>query len=356
MTLKTVAAAGRLMLVVGLMAMTAACATVVGGTSQDVLIESEPRGAECRLDRLGSSIGLVRPTPGRINVSRSKDSVIVSCNLDGYEQSNEVLVSSFTGATLGNILIGGLVGVAIDAASGANNKYPDRVMIVLTPSVFPTDEARDAHYAGIRQRIETGANAEIALINSRCSSTNRELCNVDVKNLTDARDKALADLDKRRLAARVVPGAAMPVSSATSSAPARYADGSFVLPSVAAAQAAAPAPAVVPVAAQPAAPAPAPPATPQSFEGKWVGKVGEFDVEMNINGSTGKFTANCHRFQVPTSVDFQLSPDGSYRFYLRPLGVSGSGSERRDVIGKLPDMSISTNFTCAGGTGTLRKL
>lgn len=205
MTLKSVAAAGRLMLVVGLMATTAACATVVGGTTQDVLVESEPRGAECKVDRLGANLGVVRPTPGRVNISRSKDNVVVSCTLDGYEQSNEVLVSSFTGATLGNILIGGLVGVVVDAASGANNKYPDRVMVVLTPAAFPNDAARDAHYAGIRQRIEQGTDAEIALINSRCSSTNRELCNVDVKNLTEARDRALADLERRRLAARVVP-------------------------------------------------------------------------------------------------------------------------------------------------------
>lgn len=355
MTLNTVAAASRLMMAVGLMAMTAACATVVGGTSQDVLIESEPRGAECRLDRLGSSIGLVRPTPGRINVSRSKDSVIVSCNLDGYEPSNEVLVSSFTGATLGNILIGGLVGVAIDAASGANNKYPDRVMIVLTPSVFPSDEARDAHYAGIRQRIETGANAEIALINSRCSSTNRELCNVDVKNLTDARDKALADLDKRRLAARVVPGAAMPVSSA-SAAPARYADGSFVLPSVAAAQAAAPVatpvavPAVTPVAAQPAAPA-----APVTPEGKWVGTAGDFDVTLDIRGSQGTITALCRRLQATSSGEFSVTADGTYRFFLGIAGTQSPG-DRREVSGRLPQITIATNHTCTGGTGTLRKL
>lgn len=199
------AAIGRLVVAVGLLSMTAACATVVGGTTQDVLVESEPSGADCKVDRLGANIGVVRPTPGRVNVSRSKDNVIVSCSLDGYEQSNEVLASSFTGATVGNLLLGGLVGVVVDAASGANNKYPDRVMVVLTPSSFPSDAARDAHYAGIRQRIEAGADAEIKLINSRCSSTNRELCNVDVKNLTDARDKALADLDRRRLQARVVP-------------------------------------------------------------------------------------------------------------------------------------------------------
>ncbi|WP_148283526.1 hypothetical protein [Reyranella massiliensis] len=201
----TLAAMGRLMAVVAMGFAASACATVVGGTTQDVLVESQPSGAECKIDRLGANIGVVKPTPGRVNIARSKDNVIVSCTQEGYEQSNEVLVSSFTGATVGNLLLGGLVGVVVDAASGANNKYPDRVLIVLTPASFPSDEARDAHYAGIRSRIEEGANAEIKTIETRCNSGNRELCTIEVKKLTDARDKALADLDRRRLGAKVVP-------------------------------------------------------------------------------------------------------------------------------------------------------
>ena len=104
---------------------------------------------------------------------------------------------------MGNLLLGGLVGIAIDASSGANNRYPDRVLVVMTPESFPNEAARDAHFAGVRARIEQGADAEIKLINSRCSSTNRELCTIEVKQLTDARDKAVADLDRKRLAAKV---------------------------------------------------------------------------------------------------------------------------------------------------------
>lgn len=205
MFVERLTAAGRLVAVMALGFVASACATVVGGTTQDVLVESQPPGAECKVDRLGANIGVVKPTPGRVNIARSKDNVIVSCTQEGYEQSNEVLVSSFTGATVGNLLLGGLVGVVVDAASGANNKYPDRVLVVLTPANFPSDEARDAHFAGIKSRIEEGANAEIKTIESRCNSGNRELCTIELKKLTDARDKALADLDRRRLGAKVVP-------------------------------------------------------------------------------------------------------------------------------------------------------
>ena len=200
---RNLAAHGRLTALIGLALACSACATVVGGTTQDVFVQTEPAGAYCKVDRQGATVGLINPTPGKIALSRSKESVVVSCTLAGYEQSNELLLASFTGATVGNLLLGGLVGIAIDASSGANNRYPDRVLVVMTPESFPNEAARDAHFAGGRARIEQGADAEIKLINSRCSSTNRELCTIEVKQLTDARDKAVADLDRKRLAAKV---------------------------------------------------------------------------------------------------------------------------------------------------------
>ena len=200
---RNLAAHGRLTALIGLALACSACATVVGGTTQDVFVQTEPAGAYCKVDRQGATVGLINPTPGKIALSRSKESVVVSCTLAGYEQSNELLLASFTGATVGNLLLGGLVGIAIDASSGANNRYPDRVLVVMTPESVPNEAARDAHFAGVRARIEQGADAEIKLINSRCSSTNRELCTIEVKQLTDARDKAVADLDRKRLAAKV---------------------------------------------------------------------------------------------------------------------------------------------------------
>lgn len=200
---RSLAAHGRLTAMIGLALTCSACATMVGGSTQEVLIQSEPAGAYCKVERLGATVGFVNPTPGKTVLPRSKENVVVGCTLAGYEQSNEILAASFTGATVGNILLGGLVGIAVDAASGANNRYPDRVLVVMTPESFTDAAARDAHFAGIRSRIEQGVEDEIKLINSRCSSTNREICTIEIKQLTDARDKALADLDRKRLAAKV---------------------------------------------------------------------------------------------------------------------------------------------------------
>ena len=326
-----VTAPSRLAMFVGLALALSGCATVVGGTTQEVFVQSEPAGAYCKVDRLGVTVGVISSTPGKVALSRSKESVVVSCTLKDYEQSNEVLLASFTGATVGNIIAGGVVGIIVDAASGANNKYPDRVMVVMTPANFPDEAARDAHFAGIKSRVEAGADAEIKLIQSRCSSTNREICTIEVKQLTDARDKALADLDRKRLAARVggSVGAATPMP---------------------------PSPVVSQAATASVATAPQEmPAGPVSPEGKWVGVVGDWSVEMDIRGNTGNFTARCPRLDIPATAPFDLSADGTFLINMRAIGAAASGSERRVVSGKLPQISISTNATCLGGTATLRK-
>lgn len=79
-------AVGRLIMAVGLLATTAACATGAGGTTQDVYVDTEPKGAACTVNRQGATVGFIKPTPGKVGLSRSKETVILNCNLDGYEQ------------------------------------------------------------------------------------------------------------------------------------------------------------------------------------------------------------------------------------------------------------------------------
>src|SRR5438093_13131879 len=95
------AAFGRLVLLCALALGSSACATIISGTTQDLYIDSQPQGASCKIDRQGAVVGTVNPTPGKANVPRHKDNIVVACALDGYEQSNEVLASSFSGATFG---------------------------------------------------------------------------------------------------------------------------------------------------------------------------------------------------------------------------------------------------------------
>lgn len=203
MVRRKLAAIGRLMAIVGLALASSACATIISGTTQDLYVDTDPKGASCKIDRQGATVGMVNPTPGKATVPRHKDNIIVSCALDGYQQSNEVLASSFSGATFGNLLLGGIVGVVIDASSGANNQYPERIVVVMTPSIFPDAAARDAYYEGVKSRLRAAADGEVKRINDSCSSTGRELCQIEIKQIREARDKAIGGIEEKRLAAKV---------------------------------------------------------------------------------------------------------------------------------------------------------
>jgi hypothetical protein len=73
---RKLAAFGRLIMLAGLAMTAGACATIVGGTTQEVYVQTDPVGADCKVDRLGANMGVVNPTPGRVNVSRSKETMI----------------------------------------------------------------------------------------------------------------------------------------------------------------------------------------------------------------------------------------------------------------------------------------
>lgn len=146
-------ALGRLVMFCGLALASPACATIIHGTTQELYIDSQPQGASCKVDRQGAATGVVDPTPGKVTVRRHKDSIVVSCALDGYEPSNEVVAASFNALTMGNLALpGGTVGFVVDASTGANNKYPGRIVVVMTPATLANEPTHDKTAAGVEQK------------------------------------------------------------------------------------------------------------------------------------------------------------------------------------------------------------
>jgi len=118
-----------------------ACATLVNGSKQTVTITTDPPGATCRLTRGNETLGAIAATPGSVQVSKSKNDINVVCEKNGYQNVAVSRSPSFGGATFGNILAGGVVGVVVDAASGANYSYPAEVhlgMAATPPATLPT--------------------------------------------------------------------------------------------------------------------------------------------------------------------------------------------------------------------------
>ena len=118
-------------------ALLSACATIVNGSSQTVTVSTTPPGATCTVDRMGARIGAVAQTPGSVRLDKSKNDLSVTCGKPGFQTATVTKEPSFGGATFGNIIAGGVIGVVVDAASGANYEYPGDIRLELAAEIPP---------------------------------------------------------------------------------------------------------------------------------------------------------------------------------------------------------------------------
>jgi hypothetical protein len=107
-------------LALALCAGAAGCATITRGTAQDFTVESEPVGASVQ-----TSNGFqCASTPCTFHMPR-KDGFTVTVSKEGYEPGTATVTSSMSGGGgagfAGNIIAGGIIGMGVDATSGAMN-------------------------------------------------------------------------------------------------------------------------------------------------------------------------------------------------------------------------------------------
>ncbi|HEY0206008.1 MAG TPA: hypothetical protein VGC15_17855 [Acetobacteraceae bacterium] len=100
-----------------------ACATIINGTSEDVAVSTSPPGAACAVDRAGARLGVVAQTPGSLHVEKSKNDLTVTCGKAGFQTAAVTRSPSFSLMTLGNLVVGGAIGIGVDFATGANYQY-----------------------------------------------------------------------------------------------------------------------------------------------------------------------------------------------------------------------------------------
>jgi hypothetical protein len=119
--------------ILALLIVMSGCSSVIEGTSQEIVVNTNPAGANCSLDRQGVSIARINPTPGAATIKKTKYDITIVCKKDGYQDATYMNKSGSAGATFGNIVLGGGIGWAIDSAAGADNKYDSPVNITLVP-------------------------------------------------------------------------------------------------------------------------------------------------------------------------------------------------------------------------------
>ena len=116
----------------------AACASIMHGTSQDVGISSSPTAATVTLDNQAAG-----QTPYIAHLSR-KDNHVVKLTLPGYAPAEMTVTRKTSGWVWGNIVFGGLIGLAVDAMTGGlYNLTPEQLSATLASqkaSIAPTKD------------------------------------------------------------------------------------------------------------------------------------------------------------------------------------------------------------------------
>lgn len=108
------------------------CATITRGTTDQIQINSNPPEAQAR-----TSMGFTCITPCTLQTGR-KDEFTIIFTKAGFHTTEIPVKTQIAGAGAagfaGNIILGGVVGMASDAATGATlEHFPNPVSVTLTP-------------------------------------------------------------------------------------------------------------------------------------------------------------------------------------------------------------------------------
>jgi hypothetical protein len=123
----------RIVGIVALCAVAGGCASVTRGTTENLTIVSTPPGAEATVSGLDNPTACV--TPCTVVVKRNAD-VSVSFAKEGYEpqvvQLTKEIPAAGAAGFAGNVIVGGLVGMGVDAVTGAATDHkPNPVEVTL---------------------------------------------------------------------------------------------------------------------------------------------------------------------------------------------------------------------------------
>lgn len=103
------------------------CASIVTGTHDIITVNSSPSGAHFTTDTGASGV-----TPGKVEVPDDID-IRFTFEKDGFQKTEYLAKKHVSGWIWGNILIGGIIGLIIDIASGGMHTHDGEINVTLPP-------------------------------------------------------------------------------------------------------------------------------------------------------------------------------------------------------------------------------
>ena len=145
-----------------------ACSTITTGTTQSLTVVTPfADGAKCDLVDTKGSTWRVTESPQTIEVNKGSGPMTITCTKRGYQTGKTVMEEGFAGMTLGNVILGGGIGLIVDAASGAAQEYPDSVSVWMQPNKWHSSsqkaewqEAKIAYDAKMEAKKNPSRNEE----------------------------------------------------------------------------------------------------------------------------------------------------------------------------------------------------
>jgi hypothetical protein len=115
------------------------CATIVSGTTQPIhlqAIDSETHalipGAMCTLTDRSGRIYAFHSNPGTVIVTKGEGALVAHCQKPGYIQNQVGVGQNFNAWTVANVILF-WPGIFVDALSGAMQKYPSHITVLMEP-------------------------------------------------------------------------------------------------------------------------------------------------------------------------------------------------------------------------------
>ena len=115
------------------------CASITTGTNQSLSVETTPcLAATCKLTN-DKGVWFVTNTPGSVTVNRSYQDLQVVCEKEQFKSNIFQFQSKTKAMAFGNILLGGVIGAAVDVGTGAAYDYPAIVTVQMVCLGDPKD-------------------------------------------------------------------------------------------------------------------------------------------------------------------------------------------------------------------------
>ncbi len=103
------------------------CAAMLTGTADDVTVNSEPPGAQCRIERMAQPVAYIASTPATVRIVRSRYPIDIACTKEGLTGAESV-VPGVNPWAYGDLAFGGVPYIP-DSIVDADRNLPSEVLV-----------------------------------------------------------------------------------------------------------------------------------------------------------------------------------------------------------------------------------